>query len=226
MVLKYFCATLGGISKGGHKVPSLRVWVIAGLGNPGSKYSATRHNIGFRVIDRLSEEYNIPLEERDVYMIGKGAIEGVNVILLKPLTFMNRSGLAVKKILKKANISADNLMDRLIVVHDDLDIDAGAIKIRRGGSSGGHRGIESIIQELGTKDFVRVKVGIGRDKTIPVEEYVLQNFKPPEKNLIKDVIIYASRAVTAVVTEGIDKAMSKYNRSPKYTITQADKNQS
>lgn len=195
------------------------MWVIAGLGNPGTKYSATRHNIGFRVIDRLSEEYNIPLEERDVYMIGRGAIDGVNVILLKPLTFMNRSGLAVKKILKKANISADNFMDRLIVVHDDLDIDAGAIKIRRGGSSGGHRGIESIIQELGTKDFVRIKVGIGRDKTIPVEEYVLQNFKPHEKNLIKDVIIFASRAVTAVVTEGIDKAMSKYNRSP----IQADK---
>jgi PTH1 family peptidyl-tRNA hydrolase len=222
MMLKYF--SLGGILKGGHKVSPLRVWVIAGLGNPGTKYSATRHNIGFRVIDRLSEEYNIPLEERDVYMIGKGAIEGVNVILLKPLTFMNRSGLAVKKILKKANISADNLMDRLIVVHDDLDIDAGAIKIRRGGSSGGHRGIESIIQELGTKDFVRVKVGIGRDETIPVDEYVLQNFKPHEKNIIKYVIVCASRAVTSVVTEGIDKAMSKYNRSPKYT--QADKTQS
>jgi PTH1 family peptidyl-tRNA hydrolase len=200
------------------------VWVIAGLGNPGSKYSATRHNIGFKVIDRLSEEYNIPLQERDVYMIGKGAIEGVNVILLKPRTFMNRSGLAVKKILKKANISADNLMDRLIVVHDDIDIDAGAIKIRRGGSSGGHRGIESIIQELGTKDFVRIKVGIGRDKTVPVEEYVLQNFRLSEKNLIKDVIMFASRAVAAVVTEGIDKAMSKYNRSPKYA--QADKTQS
>jgi PTH1 family peptidyl-tRNA hydrolase len=202
------------------------VWVIAGLGNPGSKYSATRHNIGFRVIERLSEQYNITLEERDVYMIGRGAIEGVNVILLKPLTFMNRSGLAVKKILKKANIYADNLMDRLIVVHDDLDIDTGVIKIRRGGSSGGHRGIESIIQELGTKDFVRVKVGIGRDKTIPVEEYVLQNFKSSEKNLVKDVIIHAVHAITAVVTEGIDKAMNKYNCSAKYTITQATRTMS
>lgn len=222
MVLKYFFTAFGGISKGGHKVPSLHVWVIAGLGNPGSKYSATRHNIGFRVIDRLSEEYNIPLEEMDDYMIGKGAIEGVNVILLKPLTFMNRSGIAVKKILKKSNIFSDKLVDKLIVIHDDLDIDAGTIKIRRGGSSGGHRGIESIIQELGTMDFVRIKVGIGRNKTIPVEEYVLQNFKPTEKNLIKDVIIFASRAVTAVVTEGINKAMNKYNRSP----IQADKNQS
>ncbi|GER94550.1 aminoacyl-tRNA hydrolase [hot springs metagenome] len=189
------------------------MWVVVGLGNPGKKYFTTRHNIGFRVIDRLSEKYGIPLEEKDLYMIGKGVMEGINVILLKPLTFMNRSGLAVKKILKKANISADNLMNRLIVVHDDLDIDVGTIKIRRGGSSGGHRGIESIIQELGTKDFVRIKIGIGRDKTIPVEEYVLQGFKSYEKNLVEDVIILTSHAVTAVVTEGIDKAMNKYNRS-------------
>ncbi|BCB96374.1 peptidyl-tRNA hydrolase [Dissulfurispira thermophila] len=213
MVLKYFCTALDKISKGGHKVSPSSMWVVVGLGNPGKKYFTTRHNIGFRVIDRLSEKYGIPLEEKDLYMIGKGVMEGINVILLKPLTFMNRSGLAVKKILKKANISADNLMNRLIVVHDDLDIDVGIIKIRRGGSSGGHRGIESIIQELGTKDFVRIKIGIGRDKTIPVEEYVLQGFKSYEKNLVEDVIILTSHAVTAVVTEGIDKAMNKYNRS-------------
>lgn len=198
------------------------MWIIAGLGNPGSKYSGTRHNIGFRVIDRLSEEYNIRLEERDIYVIGKGAIGGVDVILLKPLTFMNRSGLAVKKILKKRNVSPD----RLIVVQDDLDIDTGAVKIRRNGSSGGHRGIESIIQELGTRDFVRVKVGIGRDKDIPVEEYVLRTFKPAEKNIVKDVIINTAYAVTVIVAEGVDKAMNKYNRSPKYTITQADNTQS
>ncbi len=198
------------------------MWIIAGLGNPGSKYSGTRHNIGFRVIDRLSEEYNIRLEERDIYVIGKGAIGGVDVILLKPLTFMNRSGLAVKKILKKRNVSPD----RLIVVQDDLDIDTGAVKIRRNGSSGGHRGIESIIQELGTRDFVRVKVGIGRDKDVPVEEYVLRTFKPAEKNIVKDVIINTAHAVTVIVAEGVDKAMNKYNRSPKYTITQADNTQS
>ncbi len=198
------------------------MWIIAGLGNPGSKYSGTRHNIGFRVIDRLSEEYNIRLEERDIYVIGRGAIGGVDVILLKPLTFMNKSGLAVKKILKKRNVSPD----RLIVVQDDLDIDTGAVKIRRNGSSGGHRGIESIIQELGTRDFVRVKVGIGRDKDVPVEEYVLRTFKPAEKNIVKDVIINTAHVVTVIVAEGVDKAMNKYNRSPKYTITQADNTQS
>lgn len=197
------------------------MWIITGLGNPGNKYEGTRHNIGFKVIDRIAEKYNIRLEEKDIYIIGKGAIEGVDVILLKPLTFMNSSGLAVKKAVKKANIFPDKLHNSLIVIHDDLDIDTGKMKIRRNGSSGGHRGVESIIQELCTKDFVRLRIGIGRDKDIPVEEYVLTNFRPAEKNLIKDVIINSVHAIVTIVTEGIDKAMNKYNR----TAINSDKTQ-
>ena len=187
------------------------MWVIAGLGNPGTKYSGNRHNVGFKVIDRIAEEYDIPLEEKDIYIIGKGAVEGVDVILLKPLTFMNRSGLAVKKILKKKNLSPDNL----IVVQDDLDMDTGIIKIRKNGSSGGHRGIESVIQEIGTRDFIRVKVGIGRDNDIPVEKYVLMNFRPSEKIQAKDGIIKAAEAVASIAAEGVERAMNKYNRSVK-----------
>ncbi|MCL4456077.1 MAG: aminoacyl-tRNA hydrolase [Nitrospirae bacterium] len=187
------------------------MWVIAGLGNPGTKYSGNRHNVGFKVIDRIAEEYDIPLEEKDIYIVGKGAVEGVDVILLKPLTFMNRSGLAVKKILKKKNLSPDNL----IVVQDDLDMDTGIIKIRKKGSSGGHRGIESVIQEIGTKDFIRVKVGIGRDNDIPVEKYVLMNFRPSEKIQAKDGIIRAAEAVASIAAEGVERAMNKYNRSAK-----------
>lgn len=187
------------------------MWVIAGLGNPGTKYSGNRHNVGFKVIDRIAEEYDIPLEEKDIYIIGKGALEGVDVILLKPLTFMNRSGLAVKKILNKKNLSPDNL----IVVQDDLDMNTGIIKIRKNGSSGGHRGIESVIQEIGTKDFIRVKVGIGRDEYIPVEKYVLMNFKPSEKIQAKDGIIKAAEAVASITAEGVGRAMNKYNRSAK-----------
>lgn len=199
------------------------MWIIAGLGNPGTKYSATRHNIGFKVIELLSEEFDIPLREADMYFVGKGTIEGIDVILLKPLIFMNRSGVAIKKILKKNNLLSDDLTDRLIVVHDDLDMDLGVLKIRRNGSSGGHKGVESIIQEIGTKNFVRVKIGIGRDSSVPVEEYVLQNFKPSEENVIKDAIINAARAVTLIVTEGLDKAMNKYNRSHRPALTQSDK---
>ncbi len=187
------------------------MWVIAGLGNPGAKYSGNRHNVGFKVIDRIAEEYDIPLEEKDIYIIGKGALEGVDVILLKPLTFMNRSGLAVKKVLRKKNLSPD----KLIAVQDDLDMDTGIIKIRKNGSSGGHKGIESVIQEIGTRDFIRVKVGIGRDEYIPVEKYVLMNFRPSEKIQAKDGIIKAAEAVASIATEGVERAMNKYNRSAK-----------
>ena len=184
------------------------MWLIVGLGNPGNKYARTRHNIGFSVVDRLSGEYNIPLQEKDAYVIGKGAIEGNQIVLLKPLAFMNRSGLAVKKILKKSTIQPNEL----IVIHDDLDLEPGMLKIRKNGSSGGHRGVESIIQEIGTKDFIRVKVGIGRDDDMPVEQYVLSNFRPAEKNIVKDAIIRTVQAVAAITTEGVERAMNRFNR--------------
>lgn len=185
------------------------MWIVAGLGNPGNKYSKNRHNIGFMVIDLLSEKLNIAMDEKDSYMIGRGAFEGAGLVLLKPLTFMNRSGLAVRKVLKKHNAGPD----RLIVIHDDLDIATGALKIRKDGSSGGHRGVESIIQETGSRDFIRIRLGIGRDSTVPVEEYVLRNFRPFEKEPIKDVIIKGCDAVLVAIREGADKAMNKFNRS-------------
>lgn len=185
------------------------MWIIAGLGNPGDKYSCTRHNVGFRVIDQLLKIYNIPLKGNNMY--GRGVIEGHEVILLKPLTFMNRSGFAVRDVLRRFNISTDKLLNTLIVIHDDVDLDIGIIRIRRNGASGGHRGIESVIQEIRTKDFVRIKVGIGRDKDVPVEEYVLSDFKSSEKNLIAYAIINSARAAIAIVTDGIEKAMNTYN---------------
>jgi PTH1 family peptidyl-tRNA hydrolase len=190
------------------------LWIIAGLGNPGAKYSGTRHNIGFKVIDRIAEQYDISLEEKDVYISGKGVLEGQKAVLLKPLTFMNRSGIAIKKILKKTNVFLDDPAAGLIIIHDDLDMDAGIVKIRKNGSSGGHRGIESIIREIGTKDFIRVKIGIGRDRDIPVENYVLSNFRQSEKTVIKDAIINAADAVAVIISEGVDKAMNRYNRKP------------
>jgi len=179
------------------------------LGNPGSKYLKTRHNIGFKVVDLLSGALNIPLVEKELYMYGRGEAEGSAIVLLKPLTFMNRSGLVVKKILKKFNSSPE----RLIVVHDDLDLEAGALKIRKNGSSGGHKGIESIIQEISSREFVRVKLGIGRDNSVPVEKYVLSSFKPFEKEGLRDAIIKAEDAVKVIVRDGVDRAMNKFNRS-------------
>lgn len=184
------------------------MWIIVGLGNPGRKYEKTRHNVGFIVIDKLSEQYGIDLEEKDSYYLGKGEIEGQAVVLLKPLTFMNRSGGVVLKVLKKF----DSFPGSLIVIHDDLDLDTGVIKLKKTGASGGHKGIESIIQGTGTRDFFRVKVGVGRDRDIPSEIYVLSNFRPFEKSIIKDAILKAVDAVAAIITVGIDRAMTRHNR--------------
>lgn len=194
------------------------MWVIAGLGNPGEKYSATRHNIGFMVMDRLSEEYRVPFTVKDDYSLGKGAIDHVNVILLKPLTYMNLSGSAVRKILKKTNLLQDREITNFIVIHDDLDLETGVVKIRRNGSSGGHRGIESIIQETGSRDFIRVKIGIGRDRKIPVEEYVLRRFRAAEKKMVEDGILQAVHAIETILTGGIEKAMNACNRTAKDSI--------
>ena len=184
------------------------MWIIAGLGNPGMRYEKTRHNIGFAVIDRLAGIYKISFRERDEYLSGKGAIEGQETVLIKPLTFMNRSGSAVAKAFKKYNGDPGSL----IVVQDDLDLPAGAVKIKKTGSSGGHKGIESVIQIIGTRDFFRIKVGIGRDPGIPSDVYVLGKFKPAEKIIIKDAIIIAGEAVASIITMGIDKAMTRYNK--------------
>jgi PTH1 family peptidyl-tRNA hydrolase len=193
--------------------PFSNLWIIAGLGNPGEKYSATRHNAGFMVVDRISGENRIPLVVRDGYSLGKGSIGNIGAVLLKPLTYMNLSGVAVRKVLKKFNLVREGEIGNLIVVHDDLDLETGVVKIRRGGSSGGHKGIESIIREIGTKDFIRVKVGIGRDREIPVDEYVLRRFRPTEKKAIEDGIIKAMSAVELIITAGIEKAMNTCNKT-------------
>jgi peptidyl-tRNA hydrolase, PTH1 family len=196
-------------------VPSSDLWLIVGLGNPGEKYAATRHNAGFMAVDRFSDEHHIPLTVRDGYFLGKGTIDNTSVVLLKPLTYMNLSGVAVRKVLKKLNLFREGEIANLIVVHDDLDIETGVIKIRRSGSSGGHKGIESIIRETGTKDFIRVKIGIGRDQNMPVDEYVLRRFRPAEKKIIEDGIIRAVSAVESIITCGIEKAMNSSNRTAK-----------
>ncbi len=181
---------------------------MAGLGNPGSKYSRTRHNIGFMVLEVIADRYPIDLKEKGEYIIGRGSIEGQEVVLVKPLTFMNRSGLAVGDVLRRFNVPVENM----VVIHDDLDMETGKLKIRKSGSSGGHKGIESIIQNTGTREFIRVKIGIGREPEIPAEDYVLSKFKRDEIPLIKDAIKRASDAVVTILQEGVGRAMNRFNR--------------
>lgn len=183
------------------------MWLIAGLGNPGRKYSRTRHNVGFMVIEEVADRYTINLTARKEYRIGRGSVEGHDILLVEPLLFMNLSGLVVKKILRKFNIQPENF----IIIHDDLDMETGKLRIRRTGSSGGHKGVESIIQNISFKDFIRIKIGIGREQEIPAEEYVLSKFKRQEIGVIKETIQRAADAIHSIISEGADKAMNEFN---------------
>ena len=183
------------------------MWLIAGLGNPGSRYEKTRHNVGFLVIEEFSRRHQLAFKEKEEYKISKGSLEDEKIILLEPLTFMNRSGIAVRKIMQKSNISPE----KLIVIHDDLDLETGILKIRKKGSSGGHKGIESIIQNVGTQEFIRIKIGIGRDPFVPTEGYVLSKFRKDEMKVIREAIEKAIDSVHAIINDGVEKAMNSFN---------------
>lgn len=184
------------------------MWVIVGLGNPGRRYLRTRHNVGFMVVEEIARRYEIDLKEKERrYRIGRGSINGEDILLIEPLLYMNRSGLAVKDIVNKFNIQVENL----IVIHDDIDMETGKLRIRRRGSSGGHQGVKSIIQSVGSKDFIRLKIGIGRDASVTPEDYVLSRFRKNEVPLIREAIKKASDAVVSIIVDGVDKAMNIYN---------------
>ncbi|MEW6054808.1 MAG: aminoacyl-tRNA hydrolase [Nitrospirota bacterium] len=183
------------------------MWLIAGLGNPGRKYARTRHNVGFMTIREIADRHGIELSEKKGYAIGRGSIEGHDILLLEPLLFMNMSGIIVHQISRKFNI----LPEKLIIIHDDLDMVTGRLRIRRMGSSGGHKGVDSVIQYTGTKAFIRIKIGIGREKEEPAEEYVLKKFSRRETSLIREAIQRAADAIVITVSEGVDKAMNRFN---------------
>ncbi len=183
------------------------MWVIVGLGNPGRRYSKTRHNVGFMVVDEIAGRNEIELREKEAYLFGKGSTEDIEVVLVEPLTFMNRSGLAVGAVMSRYNVQPGNL----IVVHDDIDMETGKLKIRERGSSGGHKGIESVIESLGTREFIRVKVGIGREQGVAAEDYVLGKFGREEIPMIRDAVLRAADAVAMILKDGVGKAMNSFN---------------
>ncbi len=183
------------------------MWLIVGLGNPGVRYARTRHNIGFMVLDRLAESLGLSFREKTDYRVCSGSISNHKVVLMEPLTFMNRSGSAVKKVFSGYTVPPE----QVIVICDDLDLETGRLRIRKSGSSGGHNGVESVIQNLGTRDFIRVRIGIGRDPLIPAEDYVLSRFRKDENALIKEAVSSAVDAISCIVTEGPDRAMNRFN---------------
>jgi peptidyl-tRNA hydrolase, PTH1 family len=191
--------------------------LIVGLGNPGFLYARNRHNVGFMCVSHLGKMRDIPFDKKQAQArTGIGTIAGKKVVLARPQTFMNASGESVGPLLKKLNIAPADL----IVIHDDLDLPVGKIRLRLGGSSGGHKGIESIIARTGTRDFYRIRIGIGRpdvteDSSISKEEavvsYVLSDFTPEEKKIIEETLPSAGEAVTCLLVQGLEAAMNKYN---------------
>jgi len=191
--------------------------LIVGLGNPGRKYANNRHNIGFMCLNRFARRHGIRFDKRQCQArIGSGEVAGNKVIVARPQTFMNRSGEAVSRLVKRFEVGLDNL----IVIHDDLDLPLGKIRIRPGGSAAGHKGINSIITHLGSEDFVRIRIGIGRPPITEVStetseddiiDYVLSDFTPEEKRVITEAISQVSEAIYCLLTEGLVTTMNRYN---------------
>lgn len=192
--------------------------LVIGLGNPGAKYEQTRHNAGFLALDAFAEENNLQLSTAKMQGIFcANSMSGRKVFLLKPQTFMNRSGESVQAFMKYFDIDHENIL----VVHDDLDLAPGRIKMVRGGGPGGHNGIRSLIQHLGCKDFARLKIGIGHPRDhvetaqIPVERFVLSRFSDEQWQMFQDNLDRISDGIRCFIDSGLVSAMNNINRKEK-----------
>jgi PTH1 family peptidyl-tRNA hydrolase len=185
------------------------VKLIAGLGNPGIKYQLSRHNIGFLVLEALAEKQGIEIRQKKLgSFLGKGTLSGTTVIMAKPQTFMNLSGEAVKKLLGYFKIDLSDL----IVIHDDLDLPFESIRIKEGGGHGGHKGLISIIDSLGSSDFIRIRLGIGKpERKEMVDGYVLEHFTNDQMKVLPDILARVCDAVVEVISSGTQPAMNQFN---------------
>ena len=185
--------------------------IVVGLGNPGSKYRGTRHNIGFLVVDNVARQQNVNLDQHECNALtGWGHCNEVPLLLVKPQTFMNRSGVAVAALLQEHGATVADL----VVIYDDLDLPLGRIRIRTDGSAGGHRGVSSIIEHLGDGSFCRIRLGIGRPpEGGPIIDYVLSPFGEAEMADLGRVIDRATEALCCLVHQGAQAAMGLYNRA-------------
>lgn len=186
-----------------------RTKMIAGLGNPGEKYERTRHNAGFLVVDRLSREFGIPLSKQKFDLVyGRGTMEGADVILAKPMSYMNRSGLPIRKLSDYMGLTSEDLL----VIYDDIDLTFERIKLKEKGGHGGHNGIRSLIDSFGTRDFPRLRIGIGRPEgEKDVTNHVLGRFTAEEAEIMDSVVEMAGQVVVTVVTKGLTAAMNNFN---------------
>ncbi|MDP4181012.1 MAG: aminoacyl-tRNA hydrolase [Bacillota bacterium] len=187
-----------------------RIYIIAGLGNPGNKYDNTRHNVGFDAVDMLANLYNISISKvKYKALIGEGSIEGERVILVKPQTFMNLSGESIREIIEWYKIPISNI----IILFDDIDLPLGKIRVRPKGSSGTHNGMRSILYQIQSDEFPRVRIGIGRPpEGWELANFVLSKFTTEDRKIVNESIKNAAEAAVAIINSGADTAMNKYNK--------------
>ena len=191
-----------------------RLFIIAGLGNPDEKYQGTRHNVGFDVVDRLAEKYQIAVDtKKHRALIGKGVIEGQKVLLVKPQTYMNLSGESIRSLVEYYKIDPE---EELLVIYDDISLEVGQLRIRRKGSAGGHNGIKNIIAHLGTQEFPRVRIGVGeKPARMDLADYVLGHFSTEDRAKVEEAIGHAMDATVLMMQGEVDKAMNDYNSKNK-----------
>lgn len=184
-------------------------FLIAGLGNPGPDYRQNRHNIGFLVVDALARAVDIPIQRVELRaLVGKGSCDGERLILAKPQTYMNNSGRSVVPLMRFYKVP----QEQLLIVHDDLDLPFGTLRLRPLGGTGGQKGMESIVERLGTGEFPRLRVGIGRPPgRMDPADYVLHDFDSPQQDLLPEVLGRAVDAIRVFILEGIEPAMNAFN---------------
>jgi PTH1 family peptidyl-tRNA hydrolase len=194
-------------------MPEQRVYLVAGLGNPGPEYEHTRHNAGFMVIDALADRYRISVQRSKFNVIyGRGTIEGVETILAKPQAFMNRSGPPIRQLADYFRIQRE----AVVIVHDDIDLVFERLKIKEKGGDGGHKGIRSLIQALGSGEFVRLRVGVGRSQTrADVVDHVLRPFSRDEQSALDEILHRSVEAIATILSKGTLEGMNRYNQSPR-----------
>jgi PTH1 family peptidyl-tRNA hydrolase len=184
-------------------------WLIAGLGNPGHTYRNNRHNVGFQVVDQLAASQDLHFDvRRNRALLAQGQIEDIRVVLVKPQTYMNRSGVAVAGVVRFFKVPAE----RVLLIFDDLDLPLGSLRLRLSGGAGGHRGMTDVIAHLKTRDFPRVRIGIGRPPgQMPPEAYVLQDFRKDELPVMQQTYQRAVDAIDLALRDGFELAMNQFN---------------
>ena len=196
---------LPGTSEESNPTPSL---MVMGLGNPGPQYTGTRHNVGSWIVDQLGEEYHVRLNKKDrTAILGEGSVEGKRLVLVRPRTYVNCSGVAATRLLSRYRVDSD----RFLVISDDINLPVGKLRLRHGGGSGGHNGLESIITTIGTSSFLRLRVGVGRPSDGNIVNYVLGQLTQHEQEVLERQTVRIADVVRSILSCGINVAMNNFN---------------